>query len=400
MSRSPALRMTGRQQAALGVDRDAHVLGGRVDDAVAVDRRVDDRVRRERLGRRQREERQEGELVAGLREELALDPVAESRDARDIDLDHGGELGGGRHRDDGALGDDLAQARHRHGGAAQRRGLERRAGRRSGCRRGSGGRGVRRDDVLLADAAADTGAGDAREVDALLVRELAHDRGDVAAGAGVRARRGARPVRPRARAPVRPGRQARRGRRRRCGRSRGGRGRGGRARGGRSRRGAAGAGGRGAGRRRRGAGAAAGAALRGPVRRGAGAASGAGAARSGLGCRRGRGSARSGLGRGAASGAGAAAAAGAVADGHERRADLDGLVLLDEDRLDHPGDGRRDLGVDLVGRHLEQRLVDLHTVADVLQPAGDRALRDTLTECREADGFAHALVSFTACDAF
>ena len=62
------------------------------------------------------------------------------------------------------------------------------------------------------------------------------------------------------------------------------------------------------------------------------------------------------------SGAGSAAAApdaGAVADAHERGADLDGLVLLDEDLLDDAGDRRRDLGVDLVGRDLEQGLVDL-----------------------------------------
>ena len=49
---------------------------------------------------------------------------------------------------------------------------------------------------------------------------------------------------------------------------------------------------------------------------------------------------------------------------------------LDEDLLQRAGDRRGDLGVDLVGRDLEQRLVDLHRVADVLQPAGDGALGD------------------------
>ena len=45
-----------------------------------------------------------------------------------------------------------------------------------------------------------------------------------------------------------------------------------------------------------------------------------------------------------------------------------------QDGLDDAGNGRRDLGVDLVGRDLEQRLVDLDPVAHVLQPTGDRSL--------------------------
>src|SRR5699024_5831563 len=65
---------------------------------------------------------------------------------------------------------------------------------------------------------------------------------------------------------------------------------------------------------------------------------------------------------------------GAVADDDEIGADLGVLVLLDQDLLDGPRDGGRDLGVDLVGRDLEQRLVDLDGVADALEPAGDGAL--------------------------
>ena len=49
----------------------------------------------------------------------------------------------------------------------------------------------------------------------------------------------------------------------------------------------------------------------------------------------------------------------AVADHREIGADLGGLVLRDQDLLEHAGDRRRDLGVDLVGGDLEQRLVDL-----------------------------------------
>jgi hypothetical protein len=78
-----------------------------------------------------------------------------------------------------------------------------------------------------------------------------------------------------------------------------------------------------------------------------------------------------------------------VADCYERRAHLDGLVFRDEDRFDNTGDWGGDFSVDLVGRYFEQRLVDLHAITYVLQPAGHRALCDTLSECWEVDGFAH-----------
>src|SRR5690606_31715323 len=45
----------------------------------------------------------------------------------------------------------------------------------------------------------------------------------------------------------------------------------------------------------------------------------------------------------------------------------------------------RDLGVHLVGGDLQQRLVLLHLVADVLEPAGDRAFGDALTQRRQRD---------------
>ena len=70
-------------------------------------------------------------------------------------------------------------------------------------------------------------------------------------------------------------------------------------------------------------------------------------------------------------------------------ADLDGLVLLDLDLQQRAGDGRGDLGVDLVGGDLEQRLVDGDLVADLLQPAGDGAFGDGLAECGEGDWSRH-----------
>jgi hypothetical protein len=93
------------------------------------------------------------------------------------------------------------------------------------------------------------------------------------------------------------------------------------------------------------------------------------------------------VGTSATGGAGSAGAS--AADRYERGSDFDRLILGYQDGLDDSRDGRGDLGVDLVGRDFEQRLVDLDPVADVLEPTGDRALGDTLAECREVDGFAH-----------
>ena len=84
----------------------------------------------------------------------------------------------------------------------------------------------------------------------------------------------------------------------------------------------------------------------------------------------------------------------ALADLRQDGADLDGLVLLDEDLLDHSAHGRRDLGVDLVGRDLQQSFVRLYGVADLLEPAGDRSLGDALAERGEDHGSAHVHVSF------
>ena len=52
---------------------------------------------------------------------------------------------------------------------------------------------------------------------------------------------------------------------------------------------------------------------------------------------------------------------------------------------EHAGDGRGNLGVDLVGRDLEDRLVALNGVADLLQPLGDGALGDGLAHLRHQD---------------
>ena len=70
----------------------------------------------------------------------------------------------------------------------------------------------------------------------------------------------------------------------------------------------------------------------------------------------------------------------ATADDREARTHLDGVALGHDDLGQHTGDRRRHLGVDLVGGHLEQRLVDRDLVADALQPLRDRALGDRLAQ--------------------
>ncbi|EME61428.1 ABC transporter ATPase [Amycolatopsis decaplanina DSM 44594] len=89
--------------------------------------------------------------------------------------------------------------------------------------------------------------------------------------------------------------------------------------------------------------------------------------------------------------------AGPVVDDGELAADLDGLVFLSADLHDLAGHRGRDLGVDLVRGDLEQRLVDLDGVALLLQPPGDGALGDALTELRQRDGVGHRSLTPLIC---
>src|ERR687897_700072 len=74
-----------------------------------------------------------------------------------------------------------------------------------------------------------------------------------------------------------------------------------------------------------------------------------------------------------------------VADARQHDTDVDGVALLHEDLRQHAAHGRRHFGVDLVGGHLEERLVLCVLLADLLEPLGDRALGDRLTELRHLD---------------
>ncbi len=92
------------------------------------------------------------------------------------------------------------------------------------------------------------------------------------------------------------------------------------------------------------------------------------------GCRRDRGHRR-----------GACWLADRLGDHRKTRTDRHRVALGDEDLDDLTRDGRRHLGVDLVGRHFEQRLVDADPFADLLAPSQHRALGDGLTELRHRD---------------
>src|SRR5262249_50703434 len=67
----------------------------------------------------------------------------------------------------------------------------------------------------------------------------------------------------------------------------------------------------------------------------------------------------------------------------------DRLVLVHGDAAQDAGGRRRDLRVHLVRRHLKQRLVRRDVLALFLQPAGDRALGDALTELGHYYGDRH-----------
>ncbi len=129
------------------------------------------------------------------------------------------------------------------------------------------------------------------------------------------------------------------------------------------------------------------------------AAGGADASGAGAGAGAGGTAATTGGGAGGAGGAAAAAGGGAgagsaaadpfgagrgpaVGDDGQAHAHVHRLALGDEDLGDHPARRGGDLGIDLVGRHLEERLVPLDRVADGLVPLGDRALGHGLAQLR------------------
>ena len=84
---------------------------------------------------------------------------------------------------------------------------------------------------------------------------------------------------------------------------------------------------------------------------------------------------------------------GRVRDDGQLATDQDDGVLRGDDAGEDAGRGARDLGVDLVGGDLEQRLVGLHGVAFRLEPPGDRAFGDALAQLGHRDGDRHVVDS-------
>ena len=74
-----------------------------------------------------------------------------------------------------------------------------------------------------------------------------------------------------------------------------------------------------------------------------------------------------------------------LADDGDHGADVDRVAFLDADLGERSGHRRRHLGVDLVGRHLEERLVLGDRVTDRFEPLGDRSFGDRFAELRERD---------------
>src|SRR6185437_3270415 len=109
--------------------------------------------------------------------------------------------------------------------------------------------------------------------------------------------------------------------------------------------------------------------------------------------RRGRGRLRRcGLGRGGLRRCGLGGRAGPVpglVDHRQLGTDGDGFVLRDRDAAQDSRHRRGDLGVNLVRRDLEERLVGLHPLALFLEPARDGAFGDALAQLGHGYGDRH-----------
>ncbi|MGY4304685.1 hypothetical protein ACVIJ6_001928 [Bradyrhizobium sp. USDA 4369] len=80
----------------------------------------------------------------------------------------------------------------------------------------------------------------------------------------------------------------------------------------------------------------------------------------------------------------------AIIDLAEQRADGNRLAVLGDDLAERAGRRSRHLDRHLVGFELDERLVDRHGVAGLLEPAADGGFGDGFTERRNAN-FSHGL---------
>ncbi len=67
-------------------------------------------------------------------------------------------------------------------------------------------------------------------------------------------------------------------------------------------------------------------------------------------------------------------------------------ALGQQDLLQEAGNGAGYLGIDLVGLDLDQRLISRDRIANLLEPATDRALGDRLAQLRHLDDRGHSSV--------
>ena len=195
--RSPASRMTGTIRPSLGVDGDAQVLGVVVGDRAglrSIEALTTGCTRSASTAASAKNGRNDS-LTPSRGLEVALGPGPQPGDLGDVDLDDGGQLRRDLQRLDHALGDQLrasgtasrcvprsglgAAASAAARGCGGRRRLRAAAAAAAASARFGLGRGVQH--VLLADAAADAGAGHDAQVDAVLGGELADQRRDVPA---------------------------------------------------------------------------------------------------------------------------------------------------------------------------------------------------------------------------
>jgi len=85
---------------------------------------------------------------------------------------------------------------------------------------------------------------------------------------------------------------------------------------------------------------------------------------------------------------------GGIADRRDHFVDRDGFTRLDLDLGQHAGDRRRNLGVNLVGGNLEERLVAIDRIAHLLDPADDRPLGNRFPHLGHHDGCGHRALGF------
>ena len=88
---------------------------------------------------------------------------------------------------------------------------------------------------------------------------------------------------------------------------------------------------------------------------------------------------------------------GTIANDNESSANLNIFVFFHQDLLNNACYGRGDLGVDLIGRNLDNRIVHSYSVADSYKPAGHGAFGHGFAQCGQFYGVGH-ISSHSPCE--